>query len=118
MIRTTLFAACAVLIAPAALAGSPVTVERPSVQTETVYFADLNLASDRGVSAVKNRIRAAAQRVCNIQPIAVDELAGQLRGKACLTGALRDSHRQLDELLDARAGGAVMSTASLTVRGR
>lgn len=116
--RTLFFSACALGLATAANAQPPVTVSAPAVQVERVSFADLNLGSERGMSAIKSRIRAAAYRVCNLGHSRVDPLATQLEGKACFRTAVSDGYSQLDQIALARANGATIATATLTIRGR
>ena len=116
--RTLFITAFALGFAAAANAQPPLTVEAPAVQVETVSFADVNLASERGMSAVKSRIRAAAYRVCNINHSRVDDLATQLEGKTCFRSALSAGYSQLDQISAARANGATIATATLTIRGK
>ncbi len=112
-----LITGCLFGMAAAANAQPPVTVAAPAVQSEAVSFADLNLASDRGMHAIKSRIRAAAERVCNIDGLRVDPLANQLRGRTCYRSAVGGGYSQLEQIRTARASGATVATATLTIRG-
>lgn len=116
--RTLFISACALGLATAANAESPVTITAPGIQVEAVSFADLNLGSETGMSAIKNRVRAAAYRVCNLNHSRVDPLAQQLEGKSCFRSAVSDAYAQLDRVSLARANGATIATATLIVRGR
>jgi UrcA family protein len=76
--RSMLACATAMWLACALVASNAYADDQ--VRSETVKFADLNLAAPAGVEALYGRIHAAAWRVC-------EEPTGALASRACMTKA-------------------------------
>jgi UrcA family protein len=64
------------------------------VSSETVKFQDLNLGASAGVSALYQRIHAAAQRVCSEH--SVRSLANVYREKTCTDEAVARAVKQVN----------------------
>lgn len=110
--KTIVTTACLVGLA-SAVGAQPLIVQAPEVRSQTVSFADLNLASDGGVSILKSRIRAAANSVCVNSN--VDLLTSNLDTMACHHRAVADGDQQLERIRVAQRSGASMAAASITI---
>ncbi len=60
-----------------------------NVATRTVHYADLNLNTQAGISALYNRIRGAAKLVCG--DVDAKQLEEALQAKACVAHAVQVS---------------------------
>jgi UrcA family protein len=91
-----------------------VTKSTPSLPTEVVSYADLNLGSAAGQTRLQRRIGAAAARVCSFDygGMGLDEFVVT---QACFKSARADGMRQMSELLAARSSGANLAAASLSI---
>lgn len=112
------------LFAAAALAAAAVTVSPAfagvsgTIRTTTVSYADLDLRTDAGVSALNDRIRRAATQVCGrAAPMSLVDFADMME---CRSDAVANARRasvtliaqaNSDERLAARDG-------SIAIRGR
>jgi UrcA family protein len=95
-----------------ASAQPPVTVYGPSAPSARVSYADINLASSKGVAALQNRVRAAASDLC-LEPVKEDLSIATARA-TCYRTAIHDGFTQIDRLVSERmAGRASMSSAIL-----
>ena len=65
------------------------------VPTAIVKYADLNLASSQGATALYGRIRAAAETVC--RSFDGRALSSQMRKHACVNKAIADAVTQVGE---------------------
>jgi UrcA family protein len=89
----TLATGAALLCAPAH-AGSV----DPEIPTIAVGYADLDLTSEAGVTALYRRLQAAAKQVCS--PFASHEIGRALKRRACYNQALSDAVTKINvELL-------------------
>lgn len=86
---SALLIAIAAIIAPAARASN---IEPTS---ETVHFADLNVASPEGAAMLFKRIRAAAQEVCRDLDAGYFDLALMQRHEACVRNAIGSAVEQV-----------------------
>jgi len=90
----------------------PPTTQTP-VRTEQVTYADLNLASTTGQAIVQQRIRAAADRVCDLGGMqTMNDFSASSR---CFSKAVADGSRQLGQAVAAKRGGAVLAGAELII---
>lgn len=100
------------LVVPAAALASPADYE---VVTQTVSFADLNLASEEGVRALKSRIRGAAGSICDKGYYSA--MFGDHSRFACVKKAVASAQHQFEfAVASARPSGAtVLGAATLTI---
>lgn len=102
MIKMLMFAAAAVGAAvPASAQEAPVSIK--------VRYADLNLASPQGVTALNQRIKAAARQVCGPQPTNLDETMAMRR---CQTDAIRSAEPQVALAMGRASPDSVVVAAS------
>lgn len=95
-----------------ASAEPPVTVYGSSAPTARVSYADINLASARGVDRLRSRVRSAASDIC-LEPVKEDLEVSSAR-KMCYRTAINDGFSQIDRLVaDHLAGKASLTTAIL-----
>jgi UrcA family protein len=71
---------------------NPILIVTETVRTERVQTADLNLKSAAGRAALEGRIRAAANKVCEVD--GDRSLETRLNVAACYSVALADGVRQ------------------------
>ena len=105
----------ALLASSAANAQGVVVVGEPA-PSQTVSYADLNIASESGKTRLQHRIRAAARSLCLENN--VDSLETELTRRACFESAVGDGYRQMDVAIAARASGAPLAAATLVIRGK
>lgn len=113
--KTAFVLLCAAAVLGRSANAEPVLVTIEALPSERVSFADLNLGSVAGQKALKNRIRGAAERVC-------DSAAGRafqsyLITHSCFMSSYTDGLRQMDRVLDRRTRGSAITAAVLTIRG-
>ncbi len=98
MFTRSIFAAALVSLAAAApaLAGAP---------SQTVGFADLNLASTQGRQALDTRLVRAAKSVCSVG--ATTNLNAFLASKSCFEASVADARTQADEAIARKSGARV-----------
>jgi UrcA family protein len=118
VMKMIILAGIGLALAGTSAAAAPVVIEgqRAPTQeflTEQVSFADLDISSNAGLSALKGRIGAAATRVCgstNPEP-----LMANIESLGCYRHAMSDSLAQVSRILAARGSGAAVAAASVTV---
>jgi UrcA family protein len=87
-----------------------------SPRTEQVTLADLNLAQASAQATVQGRIRAAADRVCDVGGMqALDDFTASSN---CYRRAVADGYRQLDRMIAATRTGAVIAASAIVVGAR
>ena len=100
--------AAALLVATAAAAEPPIQVEGPP--QAVVTYRDLNLGTSEGISALRGRVRAAAQRLC------LDHRGGgvweRMTRQACFNRAVAGARLDVDRAIAQfgrtdYAGGAI-----------
>ena len=101
----------ALVLATAANAQSPAA--DPEARSERVAYADLDLASAAAQSTVEQRIRAAADRVCDLG--GMQTLEDSSASSSCFQNALADGLRQMDQLVAAKRSGAVVAASALII---
>jgi len=111
--KTGLIGLCAASLLGGAAQAGPVVVVAEPVPTKAVSFADLNLASLRDQSILKNRIRTAAGVVCTIP--GDYGLYTSTGVQNCYRGALNDGLRQMDALLSGGSIAAATAATALTI---
>ena len=100
--------------ASGAVAQPPAT--QTPVRSEQVTYADLDLASTTGQATVRQRIRAAADRVCDVGGMqTMDDFSASSR---CFSKAVADGIRQMDQAVAAIRGGAVLAGAALIITAK
>ena len=106
------------LLLPTASLASPISSSDDELVTATVSYADLDLAHPTGVSALKYRIKTAAQTVCGA-PYAFEILRNPARVE-CIDGAVASAQPEFDRVVNAARRGSVIisSAAAMTVTAR
>lgn len=95
-----------------ASAQPPVTVFGMNAPTARVSYADINLASAKGIATLQNRVRAASSDLC-LEPVRED-LSVSIARKICYRTAVNDGFSQIDRLVaDKMAGKASLVSAIL-----
>ena len=89
--------------------------EDPSVtpRSERVAFADLDLASAAGQTALQRRIQGAADRVCDVGGMM--DVEQFLESTACYRTAYADGIRQMRQIVASRSSGAAMIASALVI---
>jgi UrcA family protein len=110
------------LIAAGLLAGSclahaqdTTTVIGGSPTVEHVRYQPADLATDHGISDLRNRVRLAAIRVC--APVPGDSMIG-FNELACTGPTMRNAYAQVDLAVAHWRNGEVISAGSIAVRDR
>jgi UrcA family protein len=86
------------------------------VRTEQVTYADLDLASATAQATVQQRIRAAADRVCDLGGMqAMEDFSASSN---CFRKAVADGFRQMDQAVAAKRGGAVVAASALIITAK
>ena len=99
-----------------ASAQPPVTVYGSNAPTARVSYADLNLASERGVAKLQNRVRAAASDMC-LEPVRED-LSMSIARTVCYRTAVNDGFSQIDRLVTDRIAGKASLTTAILISAR
>jgi UrcA family protein len=100
-------------IASAALA-QPQTAT--AVRTEQVTYDDLDVGSSAGQATVQKRIRAAADRVCDLGGMqALDDFSASSN---CFRRAVADGLRQMGRVMAARRGGTFVAASALIITAK
>lgn len=108
-----LTAASALLLPTASLASTVSAPADDAVQTATVSYADLDLASVRGSDRLKDRIKLAAADVCGrARPV---ELADIKANNLCRAGAIASAQPAYDAALAAARGASVTVTVGTSL---
>lgn len=93
-----------------------VAAPQPAARSERVAYDDLNLASTAAQSTVQLRIRAAANRVCDLGGMqALNDFGASSN---CFRKAVADGLRQMDRVVAAKRGGAVMAATALIITAK
>jgi UrcA family protein len=113
LIRSGFFAlALAAAVATPALADP----SGATAATERVTYDDLNLASPSGAKVLSERIRAAANQVCDwggMQTTEEFSKSGQ-----CFRRAFADGERQMNQLIASRSSGAAVGATALIISAK
>ena len=88
----------------------------PPVRSEIVTYTDLDFASAASQSTVQQRIRAAADRVCDLGGMQTMEEFNA--SSNCFAKAVADGLRQLDKAVAAKRGGAVVAASALVITAK
>jgi UrcA family protein len=95
--RTFALAASALAIVAAAATASPAHAADKTTQSTTIHYRDLDLTTDAGAAALKQRIGRAAATVCGpADGRTLDDLA---RYNACRTAAIASASPQMDAVI-------------------
>jgi UrcA family protein len=81
--------ACALAISAFTFSAAIAAGSAEPVQSETVRFADLNLANPAGVETLRLRLDAAAQRVCDEKLGLKTDVFARRRARTCRTLAVQ-----------------------------
>jgi UrcA family protein len=100
--------------ASGAVAQPPAT--QTPVRTEQVTYADLDLTSTTGQATLQQRIRAAADRVCDMG--GMQTMEDFSASSNCFRKAVADASRQMDQAVAAKRGGAVLAAAALIITAK
>lgn len=117
VMKTIILGACVLALTSARAAAGPVIIEGHNSPlqeflTEQVSFADLDISSEAGLSALKTRINVAATRVCaSVNP---EPLMATLESQGCYRRAVNDSYAQA-ERAHLRNAGAAVAAATVSV---
>lgn len=115
-IRTLLIPVAAIALGAAGVANAQVVVVADALPTERVPYGDLNLASDSGKSALENRIRRAAKKVC-IWP-GDPSLQNYMDGNTCYRASFSNGIDQMNLVLAGRAPSSITATATLIISAK
>ena len=88
----------------------------PDLRTERVSYADLNLASAEGRARLEQRIRGAADRVCDVG--GKPTLAEFSTRGSCFTAAVRDGLSQMDKAIAGNGIGGTTTAAVLAISAK
>ena len=99
-----------------ASAQQPVTVYGSTAPTARVSYADINLASDRGVEKLQNRVRAAASGLC-LEP-GWEDLAVSTARTMCYRTAVHDGLSQIDQLVAEKMAGKASLVSAILISAR
>jgi len=101
--KTVLISFAALALAGTAANARPILVAAEPVPTAHVRFADLNLDSAEGRTALRQRIHGAAEDLC----ITGGDRALDvwLEGRRCYKTAVADGLRQMDRIVGQRSAG-------------
>jgi UrcA family protein len=95
--RTFALAASALAIMAAAAIASPAYAADDGTQSTTIHYRDLDLTTDAGAAALKQRIGHAAANVCGpADGRTLDDLA---RYNACRNAAIASASPQMDAVI-------------------
>ena len=105
------------IVLPAALAVTalPLTVAAAETRTAMVRAADLNLASESGRAALRERVSHAVHKVCDATG---PDLAAAQASAVCRQNALATVMPQVDALVQAARNNRVASNQEIPVTGR
>lgn len=101
------------LIVPATVQAQPLVVEGTVAPTAVVSYADLNLASPKGIATLNARVTRAADQLCmdeGIQP-----LQRMLAGRSCRADAIAGADGQVREAVAKFGQGEYAALASVAV---
>jgi UrcA family protein len=102
--------ASALFVPTASLAAPVIASDDGETAITSVSYADLNLSSSRGISALQYRINDAANSVCGT-PFASEVLVSADR-RVCVSGAVASAKPAFDEAVRAARHGTVTITNS------
>lgn len=89
MIKTLACAFALGVLTTATLSSAGLAASAEPVQSETVLFGDLNLASPAGVQTLRQRLSSAARRVCDEQLGFKTDVFAKRRALTCQTLAVQ-----------------------------
>ena len=113
MMKSAIFAAT-LAIAPAAIASPPQVNAAP--RSEQVSYTDQDLDSPSGQSALRSKIRSAADRVCDLGGTPNLEDFG--KSADCYRAAMKSGLKQMNQLIASRRSGATFAAATLIITAR
>lgn len=99
-----------------ASAQPPVTVYGSNAPTASVSYADLNLASERGIQKLQGRVRAAATGLC-LEPVWADVSVNAAR-TTCYRAAVHDGFMQIDRLASEKMAGKASLSSAILISAR
>lgn len=115
MRKIVLAASSFVLAASSAIAQPPVVVTGEPAPIRVVSYDDLNLDSKAGQTKLVNRIRGAASDLCFES--GREDVEFTMARRSCYRTALSGGLDQMNRAIAARASGATLAAATLTIRG-
>lgn len=89
---------------------------QPPVLSETVFYSDLEVGSVAGQATLRDRIRAAAGRVCELGGMATMEEFQE--ATACYRLSYHDGLRQMDQVIAAASTGSVIAASALVITAK
>lgn len=90
LIATAIFSALASSFAPVGAAA-----DSTDAPTTIVKYGDLNVSTSQGMTALYERIRAAAETVC--RPLDGRDLSSKMRKDGCINKAIADAVTKVDQ---------------------
>ena len=99
-----------------AFAQPPVVVTGESAPFKVVSYADLNIGSQAGQDRLINRIRSAAEDIC--LEGSREQVKFEVARRHCYSTALKSGFSQMNSAIAAKASGATLAAATLTISGR
>ena len=99
-----------------ASAQPPVTVYGSNAPTVSVSYADLNIASERGVQTLQGRVRAAASDLC-LEPVWADLSVSTAR-TTCYRAAVHDGFAQINRLASEKMAGKSSLSSAILISAR
>lgn len=99
-----------VALATAAFAAAPAIAQNADTREESVYYGDLNLASQQGAAALEGRVKAAARRICGVEQ--APGLAEHMGIRTCRAEVLAGARPQMSAALARQGSGSVVVAAS------
>ena len=86
---------------------------QPQLRSEAVTYADLKVGSAAGQAILRERIKAAAGRVCELGGMATMEEFHE--ATACYRNSYRDGLNQMDKLVAAVSTGSFVAASALVI---
>lgn len=99
-----------------ASAQPPVTVYGSNAPTARVSYADINLASERGIEKLQNRVRAAASDLC--LESGWEDVSMSSARTICYRTATHDGFSQIDRLVAEKMAGKASLASAILISAR
>jgi UrcA family protein len=104
----------ALVLATAASAQAPAA--DAAARSEQVAYADLDLSSAAAQPAIEERVRAAANRVCDLGGMqALEDFSASSN---CFRKAVAGGLHQRDQLVAAKRGSAIVAASALIINAK
>ena len=116
MRKTVVLIGSLLFAASSAFAQPPVVVTGDSAPFKVVSYSDLNIGSKAGQDRLIHRIRSAAEDLC--LESSREQVKFQTARRNCYSTALKSGFSQMNSAIAAKASGATLAAATLTVSGR